>query len=77
MFDRRTRASRDALLALRCRDDLSLWADYILVDTQLREASHLSVPLTRWQPQARGSEAYFRLLEYLEKRAPEHLRVAG
>lgn len=77
MFDRRTRASRDTLLSLRCRDDITLWPGYIPVDTQLREASRLGLPLTRWQPEARGSEAYNHLLDSLLEARPQTLRAVG
>lgn len=77
LFDRRTRASRDALLNLRCRDDITLWPDYIPVDTQIREASRLGVPLTRWQPESRAAEAYFRLADALNVQRPQALRIAG
>ncbi|MEQ8497299.1 MAG: ParA family protein [Gammaproteobacteria bacterium] len=77
MVDRRTRASRDALLALRCREDINLWPDYVPVDTQLREAARLGVPLTTWQPEARASEAYERLLDALTGRRAAHLQAAG
>jgi chromosome partitioning protein len=79
MYDRRTRAARDTLLELRCRDDINLWPDYIPVDTQLREASREGVPLTCWQPEARGSQAYERLLSALLRatRNEPSLRIAG
>ena len=76
MFDRRTRASRDTLLSLRCRTDITLWPEFIPVDTQLREASRLGVPLTRWQPEARGAEAYMRLLDALQNKRTRQLRIA-
>jgi len=77
MFDRRTRASRDTLLTLRCRTDITLWPEVIPVDTQLREASRLGVPLTRWLPEARGAEAYIRLLGALQNNRTRPLRMAG
>ncbi len=77
MFDRRTRASRDTLLSLRCREDITLWPDYIPVDTQLREAARIGVPLTSWQPDARGSLAYARLLDALVRERTTRLRIAG
>lgn len=77
MFDRRTRASRDTLLSLRCLDDINLWPGFIPVDTQLREASRLGVPLTHWQTDARASKAYERLLDYLLGEKTRHLRVAS
>ena len=76
MFDRRTRASRDTLLTLRCRTDITLWPEFIPVDTQLREAARLGVPLTRWQPEARGAEAYSRLLDALLNNRTRQLRLA-
>ena len=77
MFDRRTRAARDSLLRLRHRDDITLWADYIPVDTQIREASRIGQPLTCWQPQARASEAYERLVDTLTRQHSQQLRSAG
>ena len=76
MFDKRTRASRDTLLSLRCRQDINLWPEVIPVDTQLREAARLGVPLTRWQPEARGAEAYGRLLDTLLNNRTRQLRLA-
>ncbi|MBX9609623.1 MAG: ParA family protein [Gammaproteobacteria bacterium] len=77
MFDRRTRASRDTLLSLRCREDINLWPEVVPVDTQLREAARLGVPLTRWQPEARGAEAYARLCDTLQNNRRRQLRLAG
>jgi len=65
MFDRRTRASRESLARLRERQDIRLWHEVIPVDTQLREASRIGTPLTCWQPRAKGSVAYERLVEQL------------
>ncbi len=65
MFDRRTRASLDTLAELRARRDLCLWPEVIPIDTQFREASRCRQPLTLWQPQSHGSQAYARLVEYL------------
>lgn len=61
MFDRRTRASLDALNTLRTRYD-AVWRGEIPVDTQFREASRLGVPLSINQPGARGVLAYAALL---------------
>jgi chromosome partitioning protein len=76
MFDRRTRAAVDTLAALRARSDLTLWDDAIPVDTQFREASRCAKPLPLWQPHARGSRAYERLVDFLNA-GPQALRVAG
>ena len=65
MFDRRTRASVDTLTALRARPDLNLWSGVIPVDTLFREASRVGQPLTLFQPQARGSQAYLNLASEL------------
>ena len=77
MFDRRTRASRDSLLRLRCRNDIDLWPDYIPVDTQIREASRLGLPLTHWQPESRAADAYIRLSDVLTKQRPQQVRIAS
>lgn len=73
MFDRRTRASVQTLAELRARSDLNLWPDVIPVDTQFREASRSGQPLTLTQPHARGSEAYFRLVDALMGTGERHL----
>lgn len=73
LFDRRTRASVQTLAELRSRPALKLWDDVIPVDTQFREASRCGQPLTLAQPQSRGSEAYFRLLDTLLAVAQPHL----
>jgi chromosome partitioning protein len=65
LFDRRTRAATETLAAIRARTDINLWGGVIPVDTQLREASRLGVPLTLRQPYARGSIAYQALLASL------------
>ena len=49
------------------------WDNVIPVDTQFREASRSGQPLTLVQPQSRGSEAYFRLLDTLLEIAPPQL----
>lgn len=65
MFDRRTRASLDALEELRSTYRERIWDDAIPVDTQFREASRKGLPLTMDQPWSRGSQAYRRLLDAL------------
>jgi chromosome partitioning protein len=65
LYDRRTRASADALQVLRERYGNEVWPEVIPVDTQFREASKLGRPLSLWQPRARGSLAYLALLDTL------------
>ena len=77
MFDRRTRASRDPLLTLLCGTDITLWPEVIPLDTHLREASRLGVPLTRWLPEIRGAQAYIRLSDALPNNRTRPLRGAG
>ncbi|MBI5039712.1 MAG: ParA family protein [Gammaproteobacteria bacterium] len=71
MYDRRTRASVDALQVLHERHGDEMWLEVIPVDTQFREASKLGRPLSLWQPRARGALAYLALLDHLLGRAPQ------
>lgn len=64
-FDRRTRASMDALRALRDQHGDHLWTRVIPVDTQFREASRVGLPINKYNAQARGAEAYASLLRWL------------
>jgi chromosome partitioning protein len=66
-FDRRTRASIDALRALRDQYAGRLWARVIPVDTRFREASKVGLPINFHSPAARGSEAYGSLLRWLQE----------
>lgn len=65
MFDRRTRASREALAYLQDRHGKDLWELVIPVDTQFRDASKASEPLPLMQRAARGSLAYESLVDTL------------
>ncbi|MDT8387926.1 MAG: ParA family protein [Thiogranum sp.] len=65
-FDRRTRASTDALRVLRDQHGEHLWPRVIPVDTQFRDASRAGLPINSFNPNARGSEAYASLLRYLQ-----------
>ncbi|RRQ20893.1 ParA family protein [Thiohalobacter thiocyanaticus] len=69
MYDRRTRASGEALDVLRQRYPDRLWQEVIPVDTQFREASKTGKPLSLSQRSARGARAYARLLDFLLQRA--------
>lgn len=66
-FDRRTRASMDALRVLRDQHGEHLWPRVIPVDTQFREASRAGLPLSVFNPAARGNEAYASLLRHLQQ----------
>jgi chromosome partitioning protein len=66
-FDRRTRASMDALRSMRDQYGDHLWSRVIPIDTQFREASKAGVPLNVHNPAARGGEAYASLLRWLER----------
>lgn len=65
LFDRRTRASLDSLRVIRERYPQAVWPGVIPVDTQFREASKAGMPLSLYQPRARGTLAYRQLLDVL------------
>ena len=65
LYDRRTRASRDALASLQERHAARLWDLVIPVDTQFREASKRGEPLPLVQRGARGVLAYESLVDSL------------
>jgi chromosome partitioning protein len=65
LFDKRTRASNDSLDLLRERHGPVLAQTVVPIDTQLREASRLGVPLPLEKPNARASKAYRALLDEL------------
>ncbi len=65
-FDRRTRASLDALRVMRDLHGDHLWTRVIPIDTQFREASRAGLPINVFNAQARGTEAYRSLLRWLE-----------
>jgi chromosome partitioning protein len=64
-FDRRTRASLDALRVMRDVQGDHLWTRVVPIDTQFREASRTGVPINVYNAQARGTEAYRSLLRWL------------
>jgi chromosome partitioning protein len=75
LFDRRTRASRDALEILRENYSDELWDLVIPIDTQFRDASKMGVPLTELNRHARGVIAFETLLNtILEMRARDNQR---
>ncbi len=65
LFDRRTKASRDALSYLQEKHSAHLWELIIPVDTQFRDASKAGIPLPLLQPSARGALAYESLVDTL------------
>ena len=65
LFDRRTRASREALAYLQDKHGENLWELVIPVDTQFREASKAGEPLPLSQRGARGTLAYESLVDSL------------
>ena len=66
LFDKRTRAAVESLELLREAYPDNMWKGVIPVDNQFREASRLGVPLSSFDPKARGTIAYLELLKYLE-----------
>lgn len=76
LYDRRTRASQDALHTLQENHGDRLWNGEIPVDTRFREASRQGQPLTVLHPWSRGSQAYRQLLSDLLDEEPEMLREA-
>jgi len=75
-FDRRTRASTDALRTMRDQHGDHLWTRVIPVDTQFREASRIGMPINLHNPTARGTEAYASLVRWLQA-GPEPLARAA
>ncbi len=65
LFDRRTRASGQALDNMKERYPERLWNGIVPVDTQFREASRAGRPVSLLSPRSRGSLAYGELLQDL------------
>ena len=65
-YDKRTRASKDALQWLKEHVSNQLWERVVPVDTQFREASRKHLPLPLMNPGSRGSLMYGLLLDQLE-----------
>ncbi len=68
MFDRRTRASHQALEHLSSHHGKHLSDTVIPVDTMFREASRQGIPLPQLNGQARGVMAFRELLVEIERR---------
>ncbi len=76
-FDRRTRASKDALRALRIQHGDTLWPRVIPVDTLFRESSKTGVPISMYDKESRGAQAYDSLLRWYQNGAFELAQVAS
>lgn len=65
MYDKRTKAARDSLLALRQQYPDNAWNAVIPVDTRVRDASSAGIPLPLLDKHSKAVEAYSELLELL------------
>lgn len=65
MYDKRTKAARESLVALHQQYPLNAWESVIPVDTKIRDASQLGIPLPLLDKSAKAVEAYSALLELL------------
>ncbi|GMR08226.1 MAG: ParA family protein [Gammaproteobacteria bacterium] len=78
MFDKRTRASHEALDMLQQKYEYNLWGNVVPVDTQFRDASLKGQPISYMKPNSRGTVAYKMLLESLFAHGHEHTgKVVG
>ena len=75
-FDRRTRASLDALRVMRDQHAGHLWPRVIPVDTQFREASRNGVPINVHASATHGNAAYASLLHWLQQHETQPLAEA-
>lgn len=65
MYDKRTKASIEALQEMKNRYRFNVWGSVIPIDTKFRDASKAGVPLSELAPGSRGSVAYYNLLNFL------------
>lgn len=72
MFDKRTRAARESLLALRAKYPNNVWKSFIPVDTKIREASQAGMPASLFVKDSKAVEAYSDLLELLLLEPQQH-----
>jgi len=77
MYDKRTRAARDSLIGLHQQYPDNVWSSVIPVDTKVREASRVGVPLSLFDKSAKAVEAYSELLEQLLLEKGEDKLVAN
>lgn len=72
MFDKRTRAARESLIALRSKYPNNVWKSFVPVDTKIREASQEGTPVSLFVKDSKAVEAYSELLELLLLDAQQH-----
>lgn len=72
MFDKRTKASPQALKELQERYQACLWPSVIPVDTKFRDASLAHLPVSHYASGSRGVNAYSNLLTYLNSKSVEN-----
>ncbi len=65
MFDRRTRASLEALQSIKQQYSHDVWPTAIPVDTKFRDASVAHQAICDFAPNSRGNHAYRQLLGFL------------
>ena len=65
MFDKRTKASPQALKELQQKYPSTLWPNVIPVDTKFRDASLAHLPASHYASSSRGVKAYADLLTFL------------
>lgn len=65
MFDKRIKAARDSLVSLHQQYPDNVWTSVVPIDTKVREASRLGVPLPLLDKEAKAVESYSELLEQL------------
>lgn len=66
MYDRRTRASKESLVALQNAYETSMSRTVVPVDTNFREASRAGIPINHFLPNTHGAVAYRQLLTEIE-----------
>ena len=71
MYDRRTRASADALQQMRDTYQSAVWHSCIPIDTKFRDASKAGMPLSEYAPKSKGSVAYGELLQTMNEAQPD------
>ena len=76
-YDKRTRASKDALEWMQEHVKSQLWDRVIPIDTQFREASRKHLPLPVMYPGSRGSLMYGLLLDSLENNNGSNGQIDG
>ncbi|WP_133407596.1 ParA family protein [Parashewanella tropica] len=67
MFDKRTKASPLALRELQQSYPEHLWSGLIPIDTKFRDASLAHTPVSHCAPNSRGTAAYRKLLQFIDK----------